>query len=117
MLTAERSAPAGSYLCFEDGQLVQDETRARSPGTTIIVHDLFRNVPARLKFLKSPGAEGGRAAEVVSQYSLAYPDIKFTFISDGKTSLRTTGSGKLIDSLSAVYGLEGVPPYAGGKVR
>jgi DNA mismatch repair protein MutL len=70
------------------------------------VNNLFRKLPARLKFLKSENAEAGRIADIVSEYALAYPEVRFTLINDSKTTLRTPGSGKLIDSVTAVYGLE-----------
>jgi DNA mismatch repair protein MutL len=85
---------------------VHHERQARSSGTTITVQNLFRNVPARLKFLKSENAEAGRIADVVSHYALVYPEVRFILIIEGKTTLRTAGSGKLLDSVLAVYGLE-----------
>jgi DNA mismatch repair protein MutL len=106
MLTCRRGAEAGVYLRAEEGQTTRKEDRVRSPGTTVTVHNLFHKIPARLKFLKSNLAEAGRVAEVVSEYALAYPEIKFRLISDGKTVLRTPGSAKLSDSIGAVYGVE-----------
>ena len=67
---------------------------------------MFRKVPARLKFLKSPTTENSHVANVVSQYALAFPEVKFTLLTDGKVALRTSGSGRLIDSITEVYGLE-----------
>jgi DNA mismatch repair protein MutL len=104
MLTAERGSSSGTLVCLEDGKVISHETRARSTGTTITVQNLFRRVPARLKFLKSAIAEGSRISDTVSQYALAYPEVKFTLIVDGKTNLRTPGTGKLADSIGAVYG-------------
>jgi DNA mismatch repair protein MutL len=106
MVTSAREESLGTYLSLDNGQIVQHESQARSTGTTITVQNLFRHVPARLKFLKSENAEGSRIADVVSQYALAYPEVKFTLISEGKTTLRTSGSGKLLDSIVAIYGLE-----------
>ncbi len=106
MITCARDKSSGTYLSLDDGKIVQHESQARSAGTTLTVRNLFRKVPARLKFLKSEGAEAGRIADVVSRYALAYPEVRFTLTNDGKTSLRTTGSGKLLDAVLAVYGLE-----------
>jgi DNA mismatch repair protein MutL len=106
MVTATRNSESGTYLSLDDGQIVRHDPQARSPGTTITVHNLFRKIPARLKFLKSEAAEGGRIADIVSQYALAYPEVRFNLTVEGKTTLRTPGSGKLIDSVMAVYGVE-----------
>jgi len=93
-------------LVLEEGRVVRHESAARSPGTTITVNNIFRRVPARLKFLKSANAEAGRVADIVSQYALAYPEVRITFTSECNTTLRSPGSGKLIDAVTAVYGLE-----------
>jgi DNA mismatch repair protein MutL len=106
MLTSARGELNGSYLEIEEGRLLRHELRARPPGTTISVFNLFRKLPARLKFLKSESAESGRIADIVSRYALAYPAVHFTLINESRTALRTPGSGKLVDSVSAVYGAE-----------
>ncbi len=100
------SEPTGSYLNLQEGVTVEQRSHGRAQGTTITVKNLLRNVPARLKFLKSTATENGHIANVVSQYALAYPEVKFTLTSEGRTALRTPGSGKLIDSISEIYGLE-----------
>jgi DNA mismatch repair protein MutL len=105
-LTCARSETAGTYLSLDNGKVVQHELQARSAGTTVTVQNLFRRIPARLKFLKSQSTETGHIAELVSQYALAYPEIKFSLLVDGKTTLRTPGSGKLSDCVTAVYGVE-----------
>jgi DNA mismatch repair protein MutL len=106
MLTSQQAAPAGTFLELSGGEIISHQAQARAAGTTITVHNIFRNVPARLKFMKSNLAEGGRVAEVVTQYALAYPEVRFVLIVDGKNTLRSPGSGRLIDSVSAVYGAE-----------
>ena len=57
MVTCARGESSGTYLSLEDGKVVHHESQARSPGTTITVQNLFRKIPARLKFLKSESAE------------------------------------------------------------
>ncbi len=106
MVTGVNGLESGTQVILEDGRVIKHDSQARSPGTTISVQNLFRKIPARLKFLKSPSAEAGRIADVVNQYALAYPEVRFTLINEGKTSLRSPGSGKLLDSMVAVYGLE-----------
>jgi len=96
----------GSYLRLRDGVVGEQKSQGRSQGTTVTVRDLFRSMPARLKFLKSTATENSHIANVVSQYALAYPEAKFNLSVDGRATLRTSGSGGLIDSVIAVYGLE-----------
>ncbi len=96
----------GGYLALEDGTVITRRSQGRPQGTTVTVRSLFRNLPARLKFLKSQATENSHIANVVSQYALAFPEVKFSLSIDGRASLRTPGSGHLIDSVIAVYGLE-----------
>jgi len=91
---------------LKDGAIVDRGSQGRSQGTTVTVRGLFRRVPARLKFLKSPATENSHIANVVSQYALAFPEVKFALFIDGRAVLRTPGSGQLIDSVTQVYGLE-----------
>ena len=104
--TSVQGEPVGDALTLEDGLVVRHLQQARPHGTTITVKDLFRNVPARLKFLKSTATENSHIANVVSQYALAYPEVKFSLNIDGRPTLQTSGSGKLMDVVIAVYGLE-----------
>ncbi|MEK7354474.1 MAG: DNA mismatch repair endonuclease MutL [Chloroflexota bacterium] len=106
IVTWAASDPTGNYLNLKEGVTVEQRSQGRAQGTTITVKNLLRNVPARLKFLKSPTTENGHIANVVSQYALAYPEVKFTLSSEGRAVLRTPGGGKVIDSISEIYGLE-----------
>jgi DNA mismatch repair protein MutL len=106
LVTYDNTESSGTYLFLEDGKVLQHETQARSPGTTITVQNLFRKIPARLKFLKTESSEAGRIADIISRYALAYPEIKFSFSNEGRVTLRTPGTGKLLDSVISVYGLE-----------
>lgn len=106
ILTSTRDQPTGSYLSLQDGAVVQRSRQGRSAGTTITVRQLFRNVPARLKFLKSAATENSHIAHVVSQYALAFPEVKFTLSLDDRTVFRTPGTGQLINSVIEVYGTE-----------
>ena len=106
IVTCTGDNSTGRYLSLDDSVVVHSRSQGRSPGTTVTVRNLFRNVPARLKFLKSMATENGHIADVVSQYALAFPEIKFTLLVDGKTALRTPGSGQLIDSITQVYGMD-----------
>ncbi|MFC1992446.1 DNA mismatch repair endonuclease MutL [Chloroflexota bacterium] len=106
IVTCATGESAGTYISLRDGLVVGRQVQGRSQGTTITVRNLFRMVPARLKFLKTPATENSHIANVVSQYALAFPDVRFALAIDGRAVLRTSGSGQLIDSVMEVYGLE-----------
>lgn len=104
--TCARGERVGTYLSLKDGVIVTRRSQARPPGTTVTVQNLFRKIPARLKFLKSVATENTRIANVVSQYALAFPEVRFSLSIDGRVALRTSGSGQLIDAIAQVYGAE-----------
>jgi DNA mismatch repair protein MutL len=106
MVSCAMGEKAGVYLSLQDGVVSRQGSRARSQGTTVTVSHLFRKIPARLKFLKSVATENSHIANVVSQYALAFPEIKFSLLIDNRIVLRTLGSGQLIDSIAEVYGTE-----------
>ncbi len=106
IVTAAVGETVGAYIGLKDGVIANRRSQGRPQGTTVTVKNLFRQVPARLKFLKSPATENSHMANVVSQYALAFPEVKFTLSIDGKVVLRTPGSGQLVDSVIEVYGLE-----------
>ena len=119
------SCPAGSVgggkLEMRNGKVFKKGTLGRAQGTSISVAHLFQSVPARLKFLKPRHSEAAHIALVITQYAMAYPHIKFTLISDGKTTVSTIGSGKLSDVLMQIYGLDvarqmlDITPYGGNE--
>jgi DNA mismatch repair protein MutL len=106
MVTCAGGERIGTYLSLIDGTIVGRRSLGRARGTTVTVRNLFRKIPARLKFLKSVATENSHIANVVSQYALAFPEVKFSLFTDGRVELRTSGSGQLIDSIVAVYGAE-----------
>jgi len=106
IVTCADDAAAGTFVQLEGGSIVKKQDRARARGTNVTVRDLFRRVPARLKFLKSVTTENGHIANVVSQYALAFPEVAFTLSVDGRTTLRTSGRGELLDAFIDVYGAE-----------
>ncbi|MFH1169804.1 MAG: DNA mismatch repair endonuclease MutL [Chloroflexota bacterium] len=106
ILTCAVGETAGTHLSLEGGTIASRASEGRTRGTTVTVRHLFRRVPARLKFLKSSSTEGSHVANVVSQYALAFPEVAFTLLLDGRLSLKTAGRGRLIDSVIEVYGVE-----------
>jgi DNA mismatch repair protein MutL len=106
MVTRSKDELSGIFVNIKDGAILEKAKRGCPPGTTVTVRNLFRNVPARLKFLKSASTENGHISNLVSQYSLAFPEVRFTLIVDGRTTFRSPGSGSLREVLGAVYGLD-----------
>ncbi len=106
LLTRTPEELAGAYLNLKNGVVVETGKRACPQGTSVTVRHLFQNVPARLKFLKSPATESSRVSNLVSQYSLAFPEVRFSLFLDGRMALQTAGNGVLRDVLVKVYGLE-----------
>lgn len=75
-------------------------------GTTIIIRDLFFNVPARRKFMKSATAEGNAISQIVQKIAISHPEIAFRFIRDNKLCFHSDGSGELLSVIHTVYGRE-----------
>ena len=96
----------GARLRFEGGRVIERGGSGRPPGTTVTVEDLFFNVPARRKFLRSDRTERRHIDAWLTRYALAYPDLRLTVSHDGRVTFRSPGSGALRDVLIAVYGLE-----------
>jgi DNA mismatch repair protein MutL len=106
ILTQTSSEVVGSYMYLRKGEVLRTESRARPQGTTVTVRRLFRYFPARLKFLKSVNTENSHIAHLVSQYALAFPEVKFSLVLDKRQSLRTTGNGDMREVIGEIYGSE-----------
>jgi DNA mismatch repair protein MutL len=104
LLTCSEGEKAATFIALEGGAVVQQKAQSRVRGTTVAARNLFKRVPARLKFLKSISTETGRVANVVSQYALAYPEVAFNLIIDGRENLKTSGRGRLLDAVVDIYG-------------
>ena len=88
-----------------EGGVEKDFAQIGAPdGTTFIVRDLFKNVPARRKFLKSPQAEAARIQDILEKEALAHPEVAFRYLQDGRQLLATLGNGSLLDVVYSIYG-------------
>lgn len=105
-LTRARDESAGVQLRLEGGRVLERSALGAPPGTVISVSDLFFNVPARLKFLKSESAERSHITGLVARYALAYPHVRFKLSHDGRTVFQTHGTGDVREALVAAYGVE-----------
>ena len=106
LTTRPPAAAAGYAIEYAWGRLLKEGAQGGPPGTAVMVADLFGNLPARRKFLKSAQAEGGRCHDLVSRYALAYPEIAFRLTIGDRQALATPGNGRAADALLAVYGAE-----------
>jgi DNA mismatch repair protein MutL len=106
MVSRPADAVAATYLRLVDGNPVQQGTRGAPVGTTVTVLQLFAKQPARRKFMRSPTTENQHIASLVSQYALAYPEVRFSLRLDNRQALLTSGSGQLADAVASVYGAD-----------
>ena len=106
LVTRPHDDPGGREVHLKWGEMVRSGPRGCPPGTSVSVQDLFENLPARRKFLKSPAAETARISELVSRYALAFPEVRFRLVVDGRNTLTSPGNGSLTDALVSVYGAE-----------
>jgi len=98
-------AEAGAKLRVDGGGLGSVGAIGMPPGTRIMVQDLFYNVPARLKFLKTDTTERRNIEALATRYALAYPHVRWKLVIDGKPSLQTSGSGDPREVLASLYGV------------
>lgn len=104
MITKTREELTGVRLSMEGGEETDYEEVGAPEGTTIIVRNLFFNVPARRKFLKQPATEGGYVADLMEHLALANPHISFQFIQNNQVKFSTAGNGNLKQTVYKLYG-------------
>jgi len=96
----------GSQLRVHGGQIVEQASAGCPAGSSVTVRELFYNMPARRKFLKTPLAEGGQVTRLVGHFALAYPGIGFSLLADGRPVFQSSGGGDLLDVIARLYGPE-----------
>lgn len=106
MITRHESEETASRILIDGGRIASVESDSFPRGTRIQVKNLFYNVPARRKFLKSVQAEMVQISDVVCHYMMGYPEIAFKFTKSNIQIAATNGSGNLIDAILSVYGPE-----------
>lgn len=106
LITKAREEEVGTRYLIEGGEEISLNDAGCPDGTTFIIRDLFYNVPARMKFLKTDMAEGNAVSNVIDKIALSHPEIAITYIRDAKQVLHTSGDGKMLSAIYAVYGRE-----------
>lgn len=104
IMSKRREDDMGAMLEIKGGQMVGISERGCRDGTTIIVENLFSNVPARRKFLKRDATESMAVSANVERVALSHPEIAIRLIADGVTKLETAGDGQLKSAVWAVFG-------------
>lgn len=104
IISKPKERAVGGIIECDGGNIVDFGERGTADGTTVIVEELFYNVPARRKFLKKDAAETMAVTTVVEKIALSHPEIAVRFIADCTTRLETSGDGKLVNAIYAVYG-------------
>ena len=102
--TRQRGAASGTEIRVNGGVVASEQETAAAEGTAVEVNDLFYNLPARRKFLKSDAAESAQVSKLTTQLALAYPEVGFTLTSGGRTVLQCPPVASLYDRLYQLYG-------------
>jgi DNA mismatch repair protein MutL len=97
-------ASAGTRIRVRAGDVIDHGAGPLLPGVSLEVKDLFANVPARLKFLKSDATELAAIKDVVTAYALLHPEVRFQLNAEGRTTISTSGDGDRRRAVAAVYG-------------
>ena len=106
IITKTKDSEYGSMLVSEGGKILDISEVGCSGGTTVVVENLFFNVPARRKFLKKDSTEAMNCAALVEKVALSRPDISIQLLVDGEEKFKTPGDNELLNTIYAVYGKE-----------
>lgn len=104
VMTATENSQNGTRYIIEGGEELYLDDVGCPSGTTIIVRDLFYNIPARMKFLKKDVQEGNYISTLLERIALSNPSVSFRFIRDGKLQFSTHGDGELKTAIYSVFG-------------
>lgn len=109
MKTRTKNADAGTVIRIEGGEVKECTDIGCTDGTAIEVSNLFYNVPARLRFLKSQRTEAGYISDYVARAIMGNPAVSFRFINNGKVVYHSSGDGSLKSAVYCVYGSDVLP--------
>ena len=115
LVTRTRDSIAGTRVAIEGGGPAAVSEIGCAPGTTVRVHDLFFNVPARRKFLKSLGTESAHVAEVCRRAALAHPGLRVTLVRDGRKAFEVLPSDDLAARARMVFAGEKLGTIEGAR--
>ncbi len=104
LVTKPKEETFGVRYVIEGGREISMEETGAADGTTFAVRQLFYNVPARRKFLKTAMTEAGHVQDLLMRLALSHPEVAFRFLNNRQEKLRTSGSGKLDEVIYNLYG-------------
>ena len=104
LLTRPADEEFATSIRIDGGEQTECQQTGGQAGTTVIVENLFFNVPARRKFLRTNATEGRYINELLTRLALSRPDVRFKLVSNDKEVLSTPGNGSLFDAITALYG-------------
>ena len=104
IMTKQREEMYGTLYTIEGSVEKSHEESGCPDGTTVIIRDLFYNVPARRKFMKKDVTEANAVSNILQKITMSHPDIAFRFIRDNRTEFNSSGDGELFSAVYAVYG-------------
>lgn len=103
LITKTATEKTGTRVIIHGGDIINKSPIGCPDGTTMVMKDLFYNTPARLKFMKSDGAETAQVSAFMSNIAIGFPHISFRYVVNGKIVFSTTGSGSLEKAINQVY--------------
>jgi DNA mismatch repair protein MutL len=106
LITQQEGEAEGARVLIEGGRMRDVAPAARPRGTTISVRDLFFNIPARRKFLRSEATESFHLTNLVTHYALAHPEISFALTNNGREVLRASAAENLRERAYQIFGAE-----------
>ena len=106
LTTCTEDAKAATRVTIDGGRMRDVKDAAHPRGTTIAVRDLFFNLPARRKFLRSEATETYHLTNLVTHYALAHPEIAFTFVNNGREVVRAAPATDLRERAYQIFGAE-----------
>lgn len=106
LVSRHREESSGITVQVDGGEERFARPTGAPAGTVVTVENLFFNTPARLKFLKSDSTERRHINQLVTRYAMAYPEVRFRLMQEGREQFHSTGSGDLADVLVEVFGLD-----------
>ena len=104
LITKPREETFGIRYTIEGGKEISFEDTGAADGTIFAVRQLFYNMPARRKFLKTPMTEAGHVQDLLMRLALSHPEVGIRFLNNGQEKLRSSGSGKLEEVIYQIYG-------------
>jgi len=113
--TRREEDDCGTLLELEYGKITRRDEAVIMPGTTFIIRNLFRNTPARMKFLRTNMGEASAVTAITGKLALSHPEISFTMKKDNRINFTTSGSGDPLQTITDICGkefAEGLVPLA-----